>query len=113
MPENQDSNKRHNRTTWKKGQSGNPSGRPKKPDCLMDCIRQELGKKVPGRDETWEQLIAKAWLTACLKGNVQAINSLTDRLYGKPKESLEIKQQLTVRNMTDGELEAFVASHST
>ena len=67
---------------WKKGQSGNPKGRP--PDLIKTML------KAVG-DEKGLHDIADAIMKKALKGDVKAAEFVYDRLYGKPKQSQDIK----------------------
>ena len=67
---------------WKKGQSGNPKGRP--PDLIKTML------KAVG-DEKGLREIADAIMKKALKGDVKAAEFVYDRLYGKPKQSQDIK----------------------
>ena len=73
---------------WKKGQSGNPAGRPKLPNL------QELLAKVLG-DEKDEKSAAEAILAAmrakAIRGDVRAAELLLDRAYGKAKMDIDIE----------------------
>jgi len=73
---------------WKKGQSGNPSGRPKLPNL------QEILAKVLG-DEKDEKSAAEAILAAmrskAIRGDVRAAELLLDRAYGKAKLDIELE----------------------
>ena len=73
---------------WKKGQSGNPAGRPKLPNL------QEILAKVLG-DEKDEKSAAEAILAAmrskAIRGDVRAAELLLDRAYGKPKQDIELE----------------------
>lgn len=73
---------------WKKGQSGNPAGRPKLPNL------QEILAKVLG-DEKEEKSAAEAILAAmrakAIRGDVRAAELLLDRAYGKPKQDIDIE----------------------
>ncbi len=65
---------------WKAGQSGNPKGRPAtKPfkTALLKAVNKAMG------DETKLKEIANALVKQALKGNVQAIKEIGDRLDGK------------------------------
>ncbi len=68
---------------FKKGQSGNPNGRPKKPDIdqyLIDALNDERNG-VTAIEAIIKTLIAKA-----VKGDVRAAQELLDRLYGKSNQ---------------------------
>ena len=72
---------------WKKGQSGNPKGRPKKGKRLTDIIEKYL-PMVPEIDEnpdgkTYQDLIAEALLIGAVKGNAVLIKEVLDRVDGK------------------------------
>jgi hypothetical protein len=73
---------------WKKGQSGNPAGRPKLPNL------QEILAKVLG-DEKDEKSAAEAILAAmrskAIRGDVRAAELLLDRAYGKAKLDIELE----------------------
>jgi hypothetical protein len=62
---------------WKKGQSGNPSGRPKS-KTLSDAYKNKLEEPVPNDPEgrTWAELIAEAQVRDAVRGNVQAAGRL-------------------------------------
>lgn len=71
---------------WKRGQSGNPAGRPKEPFTLMQ-VQRLAGQMTPDALEVLNQAQHEApWATA-----VAAANSLLDRSVGKPTQSQEIE----------------------
>jgi hypothetical protein len=78
---------------WKKGQSGNPKGRPKRLPKLEDLIREELGE-VDGEENEAKirlivrNMIAEATSKKAFNKNTQAASMLLDRAYGKVKEAL-------------------------
>lgn len=100
---------------FKKGQSGNPNGRPKKIENVLtdyflaehnlkltksqsqDIIRTILGKtkselmELAKNDELpfWVSLIAKKATRDFEKGSIHILDVLFDRVYGKPKEEVD------------------------
>jgi hypothetical protein len=83
--------KRHR---FKKGQSGNVSGRPKY-KCLSDAYRFQLEQPVPGDPEgrTWGQLLAEAMVRAAVKGNVHAAREVAERTEGKAPQHFELVER--------------------
>jgi hypothetical protein len=74
---------------FKKGETGNPNGRPKKLpqlDVLLDSV---LGEEKDGISAA--EAILKALRMKASKGDVRAAEVLLDRAYGKPKQSIENK----------------------
>ena len=104
---------------WKKGESGNPSGRPKKIETVLkqyflaehnlklskiqaqDIIQNILGKtrseliELAKNEELpfWIALIANKAQRDYKKGSIHILDVLFDRVYGKPKE--EVEQTIT------------------
>ena len=108
-------NERNLKPAWKKGESGNPDGRPKKIENVLtdyflaehnlkltksqsqDIIRTILGKtkselmELAKNDELpfWVSLIAKKATRDFEKGSIHILYVLFDRVYGKPKEEVD------------------------
>jgi hypothetical protein len=84
---------------FKKGQSGNPKGRPKKELALTEAINTALKKKDVKRGyETLsrKQAIAEVLTQEALKGNLTAINIILDRTEGKPLQKVESKVEASI-----------------
>jgi hypothetical protein len=76
---------------WKKGQSGNPNGRPKKLPALDLIMANVLGDEKDGIS-AGEAIIMKLREMA-IKGDVKAATILLDRGWGKPKQNIDITTQ--------------------
>ena len=72
---------------FKKGQSGNPNGRPKKLPELSKIMADILGDEKNGL--TAAERILKAIEAKALKGDIKAAEMLLDRGYGKPKQTTD------------------------
>ena len=75
---------------WKKGQSGNPKGRPKSGFALNEYITNLANVELEDKKTMLEAVVAKVYEEA-LDGNMTAINFLADRILGKPSQSIGIK----------------------
>ncbi len=86
-------------TRWKKGESGNPAGRPALGQCITDQIRKELDKQaVTGKSNI--ELIAKAIIELAKnpdkRGFVPAIKELLDRIEGRVPEKHQIESDAPI-----------------
>ena len=98
-------------TRWKKGQSGNPGGRPKS-KTLSDAYKYKLEEPVSNDPEgrTWAELIAEAQVRDAVRGNVQAAREIADRTEGKARQAIEFEDKTMTQafeRMTMEELEAY------
>ena len=75
---------------WKKGQSGNPNGRPKSGFALNEYITELANVELEDKKTMLEAVVGKVYEEA-LDGNMSAINFLADRILGKPSQSIGIK----------------------
>ncbi len=78
---------------FKKGQSGNPKGRPPILPELKEAISKVLSNEKDGN--TALEKVLNALYNKAIKGDVRAAQVLLDRAFGKPHQTLgtEIKQQ--------------------
>jgi hypothetical protein len=79
---------------WKPGQSGNPSGRPKK--ILSNAIEKQLSPEVIEK-------LALAVLSKAIKGDVRALELLFERFEGKMPDKVEMSY---TKELSDEQLEA-------
>ena len=76
---------------WKKGQSGNPNGRPPKGKALTEELRLLLERKVWPFDKTARELIViRLFHEGFSHGDVKALQYIFDRLEGRPAQSMEL-----------------------
>ena len=75
---------------WKKGQSGNPNGRPKSGFALNEYITDLANVELEDKKTMLEAVVGKVYEEA-LDGYMSAINFLADRILGKPSQSIGIK----------------------
>ena len=80
--------KQENLKPFKKGESGNPNGRPKKLPHLNELLADILGEDKDGI--TAAEAILKALRAKAAKGDIRAAEVLLDRAYGKPKQTTEL-----------------------
>src|SRR5439155_22083745 len=88
---------------WKKGQSGNLSGRPKKKP-ITEAYEHQLKQSLPDdfrirmklpKGATWADALAVGQIRSAVKGNTQAAKEIADRLEGK------VAQQVDLGNIED------------
>ena len=80
---------------FKKGQSGNPNGQPRKIPALDKLLADVLGEEKDGIEAA--KAILMALRSKATKGDVRAAEVLLDRAYGKAKESLQINGDLNLK----------------
>lgn len=80
-----------NLTPFKKGESGNPNGRPRKLPELDKLLAEVLGEDPSDPDAKSEaKEVLKRLIKSAKEGNVQAQIAVLDRAYGKPKQQTEL-----------------------
>jgi len=78
---------------WKKGQSGNPAGRPRDESSWAGVLRR-IGKEemtVNGEKLTKQEAVCRKIFQLALKGDSWAILAIMDRVDGKPKVVAEVE----------------------
>lgn len=88
-------NPRHkeNLKPFPKGNNANPNGRPKKLPHLDKLLDDVLGEEKDGL--TAAEAILKALRSKATKGDIRAAEILLDRAYGKAKQTLDVKAEVT------------------
>ena len=87
-----------NLKSWKKGESGNPNGRPKGSLNRSTIARKWLQTSskilnpITGEEETLtqEDIGTLALIKKLRQGDVQAYKALLDSSYGQPKETIDL-----------------------
>jgi hypothetical protein len=75
---------------FKKGETGNPSGRPKLTK-LTEALREQLAETSPDApEETIAEQIARALIIEAKLGNIAAIREVFDRSEGKAPLTLDV-----------------------
>ena len=73
---------------FKKGQSGNPNGRPKKLPELDKLLADVLGEEKDGVSAA--DAILRKLRAMAASGNIRAAEILLDRAYGKAKQTVDM-----------------------
>src|SRR5215472_1558869 len=79
-------------TQFKKGQSGNPGGRPKS-SGVSQAARALFAKPVPNdpQGRTYAEALVQMLADKALSGDIRAAQELTDRAEGRAPQSVEIE----------------------
>ena len=82
---------------FKKGQSGNPKGRPKRAKCIPDILRKITSEK--DKDGVTKlNLILNNVVNEAIKGDTWSIQFIADRMEGKPAQVI----QQTIEELPNG-----------
>jgi Family of unknown function (DUF5681) len=81
----ENSKKRGPGRPFRKGQTGNPKGRPKNKTSLTALLREEIHKTCPEdrQNRSYEELIVLATMRLAMKGNATALALVWERMDGK------------------------------
>jgi hypothetical protein len=83
---------------FKKGQSGNPNGRPKKLPKLEEVIENVLGE-VNSKGESVPEVILRRLIVSAKNGSIKAAELILDRAYGKVKQGVELSGDITLNKV--------------
>ncbi len=83
---------------WKKGTSGNKNGRPKGSVSLTTRLKKYLAEHPEQERELME-----AWIKYAKRGSFPHLKEIIERLDGKVKEIMEIKEDVEYRIVFDGD----------
>ncbi len=85
-------------TSWAAGQSGNPSGRPKKGLSLTDALRKQLSRNDPSGKRNVDA-IAEKIIELCRAGDKEMISLVWDRLDGRVPAVAEVSGEMTINHV--------------
>jgi len=88
---------------WKKGESGNPLGRPKGEVNLSMRLRKQLLEALPDckTDAVKADLVILALVEEARSGNIQAIQMILDRLEGKVTDKVDVTGAAVIFNVIE------------
>jgi len=79
---------------WKKGESGNPGGRPKRgwnwAKLFEEAVDEELTTKDGKMTAQAKQFIVKKLVRMAVDGDIAAIKEITNRMDGMPQQKLTV-----------------------
>jgi hypothetical protein len=80
---------------WRKGESGNPAGRPKSV-TLSEAYRIALAQPFPDdpQGRTYAEIIAEKLVMNAATGEVSSAREIADRTEGRPKQMLDVDVKL-------------------
>lgn len=91
---------------WRPGQSGNPSGRPKRKK-VTDALIEALEALAQEGDKTAAEAVARAMVLKAVAGDVKAATFIADRTEGKPLQAIRLDGNL--QTDSDARLEELLA----
>ena len=82
-------------TQFKPGQSGNPTGRPKKEYCLTDILKDQGNNEDVEIEEgvmiSRKQAIAQKLWSMAMSGDAMMLRYIYDRIDGSPRQSIDLE----------------------
>ena len=81
---------------WKKGQSGNPLGRPRE-QAFGDAIRMVVSEDCPKTGKRKLRRLADKLYEQAMKGEGWAMCQIADRLDGKPAQASTLTWQIAAQ----------------
>ena len=87
-PEKQDNN-RNGDGTFKKGESGNPNGRPKKGLAISDIL-ETIGARSHSKDKTMKERVLEVVYDSALEGDLNCAKFIADRTEGTALQKMSV-----------------------
>lgn len=101
---NSDKRLKNLKPPFKKGESGNPNGRPLGKKNYETLIREaivEYAKKNAKTPEEIEGLIYQQAINMAVKGEFNFFRDLMDRLHGKPKDTVDLTGEIKISKLEE------------
>lgn len=95
---------------FKKGESGNPNGRPPKLPAIDELLDEVLGKEEDGKPQA--KAILEKLLSKAKGGDIRAIEILLDRAYGRSRQAVDLTSKGEAINtpMTDAQVDKLISA---
>ncbi len=99
---------------WQKGESGNPSGRPKSAvgASLTKELRKQLLETDPGTGRPNVEVIVAAWIRRGKRGEPKALEMIADRVDGKVVQPMKLDATIATREERLGKLQELLSELS-
>ena len=75
---------------FRKGQSGNPGGAPRKGSSLVEHLATVLKEVDPESGKTHVELLAEKYVELAIAGNVTALENIMARFHGRPEQGIRL-----------------------
>ncbi len=95
------------RPPWKPGESGNPSGRPKRRP-ITDCYIRMADEKMPPdmckqlgmkRGSTFADALARGQFIKAIKGEAKNASEIREAIEGKATQPIEVSAEVSLRDL--------------
>lgn len=101
-------------TPFKKGQSGNPNGRPPGSISITKAIKEELAKIPEGSKKTHLELLVKRVMERSIKqGDIQMLKTVWNYIDGMPVQKMSGDFSVEQHSIYDGKSTKTVQGHQS
>lgn len=94
-------------TQWKKGQSGNPSGRPKREWTWSGLLEQVANEIETNTGKQFKELVTKRLFIAAVNGDVHAMKEIFNRMEGLPRQGVDLDITSSLEEEAEDTLEKY------
>ena len=86
-----------NETSWKKGQSGNLSGRPRKGLSFAENLRKMMAQKDPKTKKRYMDELIMSLISEAIDGNMKAMDLILKYTDGLPVQQIQQQTDLNAK----------------